>query len=73
MIIREIRETDAPGLHEVLVDIGWFKMKNVEEEIYLKSVKEMIRWSIERDDHLILISEEGVSWVSLKGTLASFL
>ena len=59
MIIREIRENDAPGLHEVLVDIGWFKTKNVEEEIYLKSVKEMIRWSVERDDHLILISEEG--------------
>ena len=57
--IREVEPRDAAGLKDIIVDIGWFKNKGSEEETYLKSIEKMVQWSVKKDDHLILVAEEG--------------
>ncbi len=59
LTIREVEPRDAAGLMDIIVDIGWFKGKGLEEETYLKRIEKMVRWSVEKDDHLILVAEEG--------------
>jgi len=58
LTIREVEPRDVAGLKDIIIDIGWFKNKGFEEETYLKSIEKMVQWSVEKDDHLILVAEE---------------